>query len=270
MTQRKRLEGALADWHPHPKDNGSLAPLVRDAGVVDEIADRFFESVPAPPPPEPPILVEPAPRRVAIESAAVRARRRYLMRYVAGAVSVASIIGLAAVVRMTTARVASAAASPRHGSAIAASLAAETASPNDDPIAPADPPAPSANADPSPDPAGAAAAPAGSAEPANPGPDTPAPQDPAGAPTAVPDVSPRAAAEAKRDAQRALDRGRLADAIEAGEESVALDPTDADAWLLLGAAYQQKGRFPDARRCFSTCVDQARRGALWECRALLR
>jgi hypothetical protein len=266
MTQRKRLEGALADWHPHPKEPGSLAPVVHDGGVADDIADRFFDSAPPPPAPEPPILVEPAPRRVAIESAAVRARRRYLMRYVAGAVSVAGVIGLAAVVRMTTARDASAAAFPPHGSAAAASLPVETASPlSDDPIAPPDPRTPIAIADPLPDPAVAAVAPAGPGGPANPALDVPMPQEPPPA-----DVSPRAAADAKRDSQRALDRGRLSDAIEAGEESVALDPTDADAWLLLGAAYMQKGRFADARRSFSACVDQARRGDRRECRALLR
>lgn len=266
MTQRKRLEGALADWHPHPKDTkdiGSLAPVVRDGGVADDIADRFFDSAPEALPPEPPIPVEPAPRRVAIESAAVRARRRYLMRYVAGAVSVAAVIGLAAVVRMTTARDASAAAFPRQ--AAAASLPIDTVTPSDDPIAPPDPPAPTASADPASDPAVAAAAPTGSSAPDSPALDPPAAQDPP-----PPDVSPRAAADAKRDSQRALDRGHVSDAIEAGEESVALDPTDADAWLILGAAYMQKGRSADARRCFSTCVDQARRGDRWQCRALLR
>jgi hypothetical protein len=263
MTQRKTLEGALADWHPHPKDHGSLAslaPVVRDTGVVDEIADRFFESAPPPPLPEPPIVAEPAPRQVAIASAAVRARRRYLMRYVAGAVTVAGVIGLAAVVRVTTARDASAAGSPWRASAIAASLHAETVALNDDPVAPADPPAPSPAADP----------PAGPADPANPASNTQAAEEQAAEPPAPPDVSPRAAADAKRDSQRALDRGKVSDAIEAGEESVALDPTDADAWLILGAAYQEKGRYADARRCFETCAEQARRGSRWECRALLR
>ena len=35
MTTRKRLEGTLADWHPHPKDNKSLAPVVRDVVASD-------------------------------------------------------------------------------------------------------------------------------------------------------------------------------------------------------------------------------------------
>jgi tetratricopeptide (TPR) repeat protein len=272
MTTRKRLSGALADWHPHPKDGHSLVPVVREAGVADDLADRFFESAAELHAPEPPVLAEPSPRRVAIDSAAVRARRRYLTRYVAGAVSVAGIIGLAAIVRMTTARDANAAASPWRGTfALAASLPAspaEQAAP-DTPVAT---PAPSVA-----DPSVAAAAPGANDPTAGSGAtgDAPLAQDPAGAPAdePAPEIAAQAslsAADAKRDAQRAIDRGLIADAIEAGEQSVALDPTDADAWLVLGAAYQMKGRYADARHCFASCADQARRGPRWECRALLR
>ena len=255
-------------------------PVVRDAGIPDEIAERFFDSAPTLTTPEPPIAVEPEPRRVAIDSAAVRARRRYLTRYVAGAVSVAGVIGLAALVRVTLARDASAAAGPsRATSAIAASLPA---------AAPSEPAAPAV------DPAVASAAPAEAADvpaianpavPADvaaaPSPpvavDPPAAADPPAAPaaTSTPATPPDAqsAAEAKKarnDAERALDRGHVAESIEAGEQSVALDPTDADAWLILGAAYQKQGHFADARRCFSHCVPEARRGPRWECSALLR
>jgi tetratricopeptide (TPR) repeat protein len=205
------------------------------------------------------MVAEPAPRQLAIASAAVRARRRYLMRYVAGAVTVAGIIGLAAVVRVTTARDASAAGSPWRAYVAAASLPA--AAPTDDPIAPAGPQA---------GPAVEAPTAAGAVDPANPASEPQAAQDETADPPAPADVSPRAAADAKRDSQRAIDRGQVSAAIEAGEESVALDPTDADAWLVLGAAYQMKGRHADARRCFETCAEQARRGGRWECRALLR
>jgi Flp pilus assembly protein TadD len=74
----------------------------------------------------------------------------------------------------------------------------------------------------------------------------------------------------KRDAQRALDRGKFAEAIQAGEASVAADPTDAEAWLLLGAAYDSKGRGADARRAYQSCVQQGKRGPTGECAALLR
>jgi hypothetical protein len=281
MTTRKRLEGALADWHPHPKDNNSLtpvvrdaaasdgiaAPVVRDAGASDDIADRFFDSAPTLTTPEPPIVAaEPAPRLVAIDSAAVRARRRYLMRYVAGAVSIAGVIGLAAIVRMTLAGDASAADTPRMGSAVAASLpiAPPPVVAAVDPLAPPSAPALSADV---PAPAPPAADP--------PAADPPAPAAEPSAAAATPAVdatheSTQTAGDAKKEALRALERGRLADAIQAGEQSVALDPGDADAWLILGAAYQQQGHSVEARRCFTTCAAQAQRGPRGECRALLR
>jgi TPR repeat len=286
MTTRKRLEGALADWHPHPKgnhppENNSLVPVVRDAGAPDEIADRFFDSAPALTTPEPPVAVEPEPRRVAIDSAAVRARRRYLTRYVAGAVSIAGIIGLAALVRVTLARDANAAPPSRATSAIAASLPAaapaEPAPPPADPMIAANAVAlPAVPVD-----LPAAANPSGAAEPtvaanAPVAADPPATADPPVASTATAESLPPdsqaadEAKEARKDAQRALDRGRVAESIEAGEQSVAIDPTDADAWLILGAAYQKQGHYSDARRCFTSCAAKARRGARWECSALLR
>jgi tetratricopeptide (TPR) repeat protein len=82
-------------------------------------------------------------------------------------------------------------------------------------------------------------------------------------------TSDKTALQEKNDSRRALERGKLADAIAAGERSVALDPTDGEAWLLLGAAYQEKGKNADARRCYSSCVKEGKRGPLGECRALI-
>jgi Flp pilus assembly protein TadD len=104
---------------------------------------------------------------------------------------------------------------------------------------------------------------------------TPAPTEQA-APTAepaptstdsaeAPAPDPKEAAKAKRASQAALERGKLADAIESGERSVALDPTDAEAWLILGAAYQEKGDHKNARRSFKSCLEQGKRGPKWEC-----
>ncbi len=76
--------------------------------------------------------------------------------------------------------------------------------------------------------------------------------------------------QAKRDAQGALEKGRTAQAIEAGERAVALDPTDAEAWLILGAGYDQRGAYAQARRCFASCAHQATHGPRRECAALLR
>jgi tetratricopeptide (TPR) repeat protein len=302
MTQRKRLDGELASWHPHPKEAPpSLAPLVRDASPADDLADRFFDSAPALYVPEPSVALDVAPKRTALDAAKVQARRRYLMRYVAGAVGLASLIGLAAVVRATTSREAS--ASEGFIETHAATLAfadplgtSATTDPAPSPQAPADlaPPAqaPTDRAQPASTPAPApadeahavvAVDPVAASEPARatdpaverehaaePNDETveEAPAAHAAVPAARTDA--RSAGEAKRMSLRALDHGRLTAAIEAGLQSVALDPTDADAWLILGAAYQKEGRDSQARKCFTRCSKRAKRGARGECRALLR
>jgi Flp pilus assembly protein TadD len=92
------------------------------------------------------------------------------------------------------------------------------------------------------------------------------------APAAVspPPATGKTAAQEKRDCQGFLDRGAFGKAAEAGERSVALDPTDGEAWLLLGAAYQSIGRGGDARRAFNACLKEGKKGPLGECRAMLR
>jgi tetratricopeptide (TPR) repeat protein len=74
----------------------------------------------------------------------------------------------------------------------------------------------------------------------------------------------------KRESQRALELGHVGEAIALGEKSVAVDPTDREAWLILGAAYQHSNAPDDARRCFQACIAQGKRGATWECAAMLR
>jgi Flp pilus assembly protein TadD len=76
--------------------------------------------------------------------------------------------------------------------------------------------------------------------------------------------------KAKRDAEGALEKGHTSQAIEAGERAVALDPTDAEAWLILGAGYDQKGAYAQARRSFASCAHLATHGPRRECAALLR
>ena len=70
--------------------------------------------------------------------------------------------------------------------------------------------------------------------------------------------------------QAALERGKNAEAIEAGERSVALDPTDGEAWLILGAAYQAKGDMKNARRSYKACLEQGKRGPEGRVRARCR
>src|SRR5262249_47877885 len=90
-------------------------------------------------------------------------------------------------------------------------------------------------------------------------------------PAAVPPAtSDKTAAQEKKDAQAFLERGKIQDSIDAGERSVALDPSDGEAWLILGAAYQMKGKAAEARRCFLSCMKEGKRGPVRECQAMLR
>lgn len=104
--------------------------------------------------------------------------------------------------------------------------------------------------------------------------DVPPPVEAAPAAGAVKDepraADPDAAKADKKVARQNLERGKLADAIEAGERSVGADPTDGEAWLILGAAYQEKGNMTEARRCYRSCVEQGKRGPKSECAAMLR
>lgn len=91
----------------------------------------------------------------------------------------------------------------------------------------------------------------------------------AAAPTVVAELAPIPARAAREEARHALDRGAAAAAIAAGMQSVELDPTDAEAWLILGAAYQLAGKGAEARNAFYSCSKLAKRGDVGECRALV-
>ena len=83
-------------------------------------------------------------------------------------------------------------------------------------------------------------------------------------------VPGRTPLEEKNACRKALERGKVDLAIEAGARSVAGDPTDAEAWLLLGSAYQDKGKWTDAVRVYRMCVRAAKRGPVHECAAMLK
>jgi tetratricopeptide (TPR) repeat protein len=194
-------------------------------------------------------------------------RRARFAKYVRWAVGGAAVVCLAALARttMTPAKHASLPDAPR-GAAVAALVATEAAP---------------AAAAPAPEPKAATAAvvqePAAAAEAVQapvqekvdaPKVDVPAAEAPAAAPAVV--TGDKTALQEKNDARRALERSKLGDAIAAGERSVALDPTDGEAWLLLGAAYQEKGAIGEARRCYNACLKEGKRGPVGECRAMLR
>jgi Tfp pilus assembly protein PilF len=71
-------------------------------------------------------------------------------------------------------------------------------------------------------------------------------------------------------ALRAFERGDSGAALRAGQLAVELDPTDAQSWLVVGAAQQQRGQNDAAKKTFRDCVKQARRGPRDECLALSR
>jgi tetratricopeptide (TPR) repeat protein len=81
---------------------------------------------------------------------------------------------------------------------------------------------------------------------------------------------PGNAKEEKARSRAFLERQKIADAIEAGERAVKLDPTDGEAWLILGAAYQEKGNMAEARRAYASCAKDAMTGPRAECQKMLR
>ncbi|HEY8091743.1 MAG TPA: hypothetical protein VIF09_27955 [Polyangiaceae bacterium] len=209
------------------------------------------------------------PRMVLKLTPEVAQRRADLQKYVKIAVAAAAALCLAAGVKVSLAH-SQGDGSPRRASVVTAAVIApvQTAAPQVAAPAPA-PPAPvetevSAAAPPAPpvDTAAPAAAAAPPATAAAAGQQPPA----ADAPPAQPD--PVAAAKEKTTSRNALERGKNADAIEAGEKSVALDPTDGEAWLILGAAYQAKGDMKNARRSYKACIEQGKRGPRGECMAM--
>jgi tetratricopeptide (TPR) repeat protein len=67
-------------------------------------------------------------------------------------------------------------------------------------------------------------------------------------------------------ASHALERGATARAIDLARQAVSSNPSDADAWLTLGAAYQASGNAGEAREAYANCVAHARTANVSECR----
>lgn len=73
---------------------------------------------------------------------------------------------------------------------------------------------------------------------------------------APPGFDPIASRDKANESQMKLEHGAVKASIDLGEEAVKLDPTSARAWLILGAAYQQRGDIKNAWRCYHACVDR--------------
>jgi hypothetical protein len=128
------------------------------------------------------------------------------------------------------------------------------------------------------------AAPTPTRAPAPSPPPPPAPRAPRPAPprepaaagpafTAAPAPEPRPAVATTgnptHDAQRALESGQTDSAIQLAKQATAGDPSNTEAWLILGAAYEASGRPGLARTAYKSCVDRGSGDRVAECRALL-
>jgi len=69
---------------------------------------------------------------------------------------------------------------------------------------------------------------------------------------------------------RAIDAGKYDDAIAAAQDLVDATPSDAEAWLLLGAAYDGKRDKASARAAYKSCTERAKGTFANECARMLR
>jgi hypothetical protein len=63
-----------------------------------------------------------------------------------------------------------------------------------------------------------------------------------------------------------LEQGNFVSAMVEAQAVVQSDPTQAEAWLVLGAAAQAQGKDADAKRFYSECVHRGRGPAVVECK----
>jgi Flp pilus assembly protein TadD len=75
--------------------------------------------------------------------------------------------------------------------------------------------------------------------------------------------------DATRDAQRALEGGDTETAIDFARQATASNPTNTEAWLILGAAYEASGHATSARAAYKSCTEHGSGDRVAECRALL-
>lgn len=266
------IESVDGEWRePSPEQTVQAEPSVPPASDLDS---RFFDDTLGSEG-EPDALA----RRRAIFAAAAH-RRAHLARYVKGAVAFSAALCVVALAKTAFVRGEREADGSRSSEPVAASLRIEppsgavalAAAPAGEvppppraaePVrAPSDVPAPP------PEPVAASVAPNAAPPPAGPAIASAAAEAPEM--SSDPAVRAKEARAARERARNALERGQLKASVDAGERSVSIDPTDGDAWLLLGAAYQQAGNAASASRCFKACLDQGKRGARSECAQMLR
>jgi Flp pilus assembly protein TadD len=70
-------------------------------------------------------------------------------------------------------------------------------------------------------------------------------------------------------AQAALEKGSAIRAIELARKATQNDPSNAEAWLTLGAAYDAAGSHGQARTAYKNCAEHASGPSVAECKALI-
>lgn len=101
-------------------------------------------------------------------------------------------------------------------------------------------------------------------------PSDPAASLPAPAAASHEDAPAKTAAEIREEARGLLVNRKLDDAIVVAERATTMDPTDATAWLILGAAQMDSGRYAESTATFRSCVEHATVGPVDECRKFVK
>ncbi len=70
------------------------------------------------------------------------------------------------------------------------------------------------------------------------------------------------------EALKLLNRGKMKEAIPMASAAIQQEPDHALGYLYLGAALQDSGKHRDAIAAYSDCVRNAKKGPVWECRAM--
>ncbi len=250
FRQPRAEEGATSGDRPAGVRDDASVPPVGDWDLPffteEYTGDAVFELEP-----------DPWAERAAI-FAATSERRAHLARYVIGAVALSGVICLVAALKVV---IVGLGGSPG-GTGVETTVQAAPVDDEPEPLqalAPlAEPPEPSTLED----------APVADAAPSEPV--SKPPEVGLTAKASDTDDPSLAAPKERENCRAALERNRLTAAVEACEHAVQLDPTDGETWLILGAAYQQRGDAANARRCYRACLDEGRRGPRNACAQMLR
>ncbi len=84
------------------------------------------------------------------------------------------------------------------------------------------------------------------------------------------ELNPKASAALAELARLQLARQRTREAAELAERATAIDPSNALAWVTLGAARQERGDHQGARQAYLNCVKLGKGRFVSECRSMLR